>query len=547
VAAEVRALDELPSWAAAAGHARELSSRTLAELFAEDPGRVEALSFEAFGMLLDLSRQRLTPQTLRLLAALAREAGLERRIAAMFAGERINVTEGRPVLHVALRARRGTRIEVDGEDVVPAVHEVLDRMAELAERVRSGAWRGHTGEPIEAVVNIGIGGSHLGPEMAAVALAVQVPDALELRFLSNVDGADAARALRGLDPARTLAIVASKTFTTLETMTNARTVRDWLTSALGEDAVPRHMVAVSTSAARVRDFGIDPDNMLGFWDWVGGRFSIDSAIGLSTMIAVGPQAFAELLAGMRAVDEHLLEAPLERSLPVLMGLVSVWNRTLLGHPTVAVLPYAQELARFPAYLQQLEMESNGKRVTQGGELVRWPTAPVLWGEPGTNGQHSFHQLLHQGTEIVPAELIAFTHAVRETGVHHELLLANMLGQAQALSFGRSADELRELGVSEQQIAHRVCPGDRPSTVVLVDGPLTARALGSLVALYEHRVLTEGVVWGIDSFDQWGVELGKQLAGSLADDLTAEQSPAERHDAATQALLRRIRVARGHAA
>ncbi|MCU0314177.1 MAG: glucose-6-phosphate isomerase [Solirubrobacteraceae bacterium] len=544
--APVRALDTLPSWPALREHAAALAPQTLAGLFAADPGRADALRFEADGLLLDLSRQRLTPETLTRLVALAREAGLEERIAAMFAGEHLNVSEDRAVLHVALRAARGTRIVTAGEDVVPGVHAVLDRMAAFAERVRSGAWTGATGKPIRAVVNIGIGGSHLGPEMAAIALAAETPDDLELRFLSNVDGSDAWRAMRGLDPAQTLVIVASKTFTTLETMTNARTVRDWITGALGPDAVAKHMVAVSTSEERVRAFGIDPENMFGFWDWVGGRYSMDSAIGLSTMIAIGPPAFGELLAGFRAVDEHLRSAPLEENLPVLMGLVSVWNRNLLGLPTVAVLPYAQELARFPAYLQQLEMESNGKHVMADGTPVRWATSPVLWGEPGTNGQHSFHQLLHQGTEVVPAELIAFTQPRHDLGDHHDLLLANLLGQAEALAFGRSADELRALGSPEEQIAHRVCPGDRPSSVLLVDGPITPHALGRLVALYEHRVLTEGVLWGIDSFDQWGVELGKVLATAVAAELTAPEPPELAHDPATNALIARLRAARGRA-
>ena len=537
-------LDTLPSWAALQAHAAEIADSTIGDLFAADPARGDALTFEAEGLLLDASKQRVTPRTIELLAALAREAGLEERIAAMFAGEHVNVSEDRAALHVALRAPRGTRVETGGEDVVPAVHEVLDRMAAFAERVRSGEWTGATGERIRTVVNIGIGGSYLGPEMAAIALAAYVPDELDLRFLSNVDGSDFWRVTRDLDPASTLVIVASKTFTTLETMTNAHTMRDWIVGALGEDAVARHVVAVSTNEQRVRDFGIDPANMFGFWDWVGGRYSMDSAIGLSTMIAIGPEGFADLLGGFHAIDEHLREAPLERNLPVLMGLLSVWNRNVLGLPTVAVLPYCQELARFPAYLQQLEMESNGKHVRTDGSRVRWATSPVLWGEPGTNGQHSFHQLLHQGTEIVPAELIAFTRPLHDVGPHHDLLLANLLGQAEALAFGRSADELRALGSPEEQIPHRVCEGDRPSSVLLVDGAITPAAVGKLVALYEHRVLTEGVLWGIDSFDQLGVELGKVAAGTLADELTAQAAPALGHDAATNALVRRLRAARG---
>ncbi|HMS61609.1 MAG TPA: glucose-6-phosphate isomerase [Solirubrobacteraceae bacterium] len=540
------ALDRLPSWPAVETHARELSGRTLRDLFDADPGRADALTFEAEGLLLDVTRQRVTSETLALLVRLAREAGLEERIAAMFAGEHINVSEDRAVLHVALRAPRGTRIATGGEDVVGAVHDVLDRMADLAERVRSGAWRGATGARIRTIVNVGIGGSYLGPEMAALALDADTPDDLEVRFLSNVDGSDVVRVTRGLDPSETLVIIASKTFTTLETMTNAHTMRDWITAALGEAAVAQHMVALSTNTEGVAAFGIDPDNMFGFWDWVGGRYSMDSAIGLSTMIAIGPAAFGELLAGFHAIDEHLRTAPLEENLPVLLGLLGVWNRNLMGHRTVAVLPYAQELARFPAYLQQLEMESNGKHVMLDGTPVRWDTSPVLWGEPGTNGQHSFHQLLHQGTEIVPAELLAFTQPRREVGLHHDLLMANLLGQAEALAFGRSAEQLRALGIPEDQVPHRVCEGDRPSSVLLVDGPITPRALGMLVALYEHRALTEGVLWGIDSFDQWGVELGKVLAGAIADELTADAPPDLGHDPATNALVRRLRAARGRA-
>ncbi len=540
----VQALDALPSWAALRAHADELSSTTLKDLFAADPARGDALTFEAEGLLLDASKQRVTPQTLALLVALAREAGVEERIAALLAGEHVNVSEDRAALHVALRAPRGARIETGGADVVPAVHAVLGRMADFAQRVRSGGWTGATGKRIRTVVNIGIGGSYLGPEMAALALAAYTPDDLELRFLSNVDGADCRRVTRGLDPAETLVIVASKTFTTLETMANAHTMRDWIVSALGEDAVASHVVAVSTNADGVRAFGIDPQNMFGFWDWVGGRYSMESAIGLSTMIAIGPEGFAELLGGFHAVDEHLRATPLERNLPVLLGLLSVWNRNLLGYPTVAVLPYCQELARFPAYLQQLEMESNGKHVMLDGTPVRWGTSPVLWGEPGTNGQHSFHQLLHQGTEIVPCELIAFAQPLHELGAHHDLLLANLLGQAQALAFGRSAQELRDLGSPEEQIPHRVCEGNRPSTVILLDGAITPGAVGRLVALYEHRVLVEGVLWGIDSFDQWGVELGKALAGTIADELTADAPPQLGHDAATNALIGRLRAARG---
>ncbi|MCD6725627.1 MAG: glucose-6-phosphate isomerase [Solirubrobacteraceae bacterium] len=542
-----RALDELPSWGALRTHADELRGRTLRALWDEEgPGRAAALALDARGMRLDLTKQRITSRTLALLVAAAREAGLPQRVAAMFDGEEVNVSERRPALHVALRAPRGTRIAVRGRNVVPDVHEVLGRMAAFAGAVRSGAHVGASGRPLRNVVNIGIGGSHLGPEMATIALAAYAKEGLRSRFVSNVDGSDLWAATRDLDPAETLVVVVSKTFSTLETMENARAARAWLVDALGEDAVASNVVAVSTDERRVRDFGIDPQRMFGFWDWVGGRYSVGSAVGLSLMVAIGPERFGELLAGMREIDEHLREAPLERCLPVLLGLVSVWNRSLLGHPTVAVLPYCAELARLPAYLQQLEMESNGKRVMLDGAPVRWPTAPVLWGEPGTNGQHSFHQLLHQGTEVVPAELIGFSEPLHPIGRHHDLLLANMLAQAQALAFGRGVEELRTAGVPEDQVAHRACPGDRPSTTLLVDGPLTPHALGRLIALWEHRVLVEGVMWGIDSFDQWGVELGKELAGGLADELTAAEPPELTHDAATNELVRRLRRARGRA-
>ncbi|CAB4868919.1 unannotated protein [freshwater metagenome] len=542
---EATALDRLASWEALQAHARSLESRPLAQL-AQEPGRDQALRLEALGLVLDLNKQRVTEQTLALLVELAREAGLPERIAAMFAGEHINPTEDRAVLHVALRAPADRVIVTGGRDVVPDVHAELERMTGFAQAVRSGAWTGSTGRPLRNIVNIGIGGSHLGPEMAAIALAAYAREDLTCRFVSNVDAADLISALRGLDPAETLVVVVSKTFSTLETMRNAQAARRWLTDALGEEAVSRQMVAVSTDADRVQAFGIDRQAMFGFWDWVGGRYSMDSAVGLALMLAIGPETFGELLAGFHEVDEHLRTTPLERNIPVLLGLISVWNRSVLGLPTLAVLPYSAELARFPAYLQQLEMESNGKRVMLDGTPVRWPTSPVLWGEPGTNGQHSFHQLLHQGTEIVPVEFLGFTQPIREVGDHHDLLLANMLARAQALAFGRSEQELRAAGAPEGQVAHRVCPGDRPSLTILIDGALTPRALGVLVALYEHRVLTEGVLWGIDSFDQWGVELGKVLAGTLAADLTADGAPAPVHDSATNELVRRIRAARGRA-
>ncbi len=529
--------DALPSAAALRAHAAAERDTTLAELFASDPDRGTRLSAEACGIYLDYAKQHVTDQTLALLLAAAEEAGLRERIAAMFAGEHINRTEDRAVLHVALRAPAGTVIETGGEDVVPAVHEVLARMADFAERVRSGAWTGATGEPVRNIVNIGIGGSHLGPEMAVLALEDHVREDLTLRFVSNVDGSDLVAKTAGLDPAQTLIVVVSKTFGTLETLENAKAARAWIVDALGEDAVARHVVAVSTNEERVRDFGIDPANMFGFWDWVGGRYSVDSAVGLAIMLAVGPEAFGELLGGMRAMDEHLLAAPWDQNLPVLLGLIGVWNATLRGHDTLAVLPYEAALSRFPAYLQQLTMESNGKRVTDGGEPVGYGTAPILWGEPGTNGQHSFHQLLHQGTRVVPADIIGFTAPRHELGRHHDLLLANLLAQAEALAFGRQAPGE----------PHRVCPGDRPSTTILVDGPLTPAALGKLVALYEHRVLVEGVLWGIDSFDQWGVELGKVLAGAIAEELETDAPPAPgAHDGSTAELLRRARVARGRA-
>ena len=527
--------DALPSAPALRAHAAAQSAMTLADLFAADAGRGTRLAAEGCGIYADFAKQHVTDQTLTLLLAAAAEAGLAERIAAMFAGERINRSEDRAVLHVALRAPREAVITTDGENVVPAVHEVLGRMAAFAERVRGGDWVGATGEPVRSIVNIGIGGSHLGPEMAVVALGDHVRDDLTVRFVSNVDGSDLTDKLAGLDPAQTLVVVVSKTFGTLETLENAAGARDWIVAALGEDAVAQHMVAVSTNADRVREFGIDPANMFGFWDWVGGRYSIGSAVGLSIMLAIGPAAFSDFLSGLRVVDEHLLQTPWERSLPVLLGLIDVWNATLLGHDTLAVLPYESALARFPAYLQQLTMESGGKRVTESGEPVGSGTAPILWGEPGTNGQHSFHQLLHQGTRVVPADFVGFTAPRHELGRHHDLLLANLLAQAQALAFGREAPGE----------PHRVCPGNRPSTTLLVDGALTPAALGKLVALYEHRVLVAGVLWGIDSFDQWGVELGKALAGTLADELTSATAPvAGAHDSSTGELLRRVRVARG---
>jgi glucose-6-phosphate isomerase len=509
-------LTRSPAWLELERHHAEVRDLRLRDLFAQDDGRVERLSFEAAGIHADLSKHRVTAETVALLLALAGERRVEERRDAMFRGEHVNTTENRPALHVALRMPRGRTLVVDGRDVVHDVHDVLDRMSSLADRVRSGEWRGHSGQRIRAVVNIGIGGSDLGPAMAYEALRSFSERRLTVRFVSNVDATDLVEKLRGLEPAETLVIVSSKTFTTVETMTNARGARQWLLDGLGGDetAIAKHVVAVSTNLEAVSEFGIDTANAFGFWDWVGGRYSLDSAIGLSTMIAIGPEAFGDMLAGFHAVDRHFAETPLERNLPALMGLLAVWYRDFFGTQTHAVLPYEQYLARFPAYLQQLVMESNGKRVTLDGDPVGTGTAPVVWGEPGTNGQHSFHQLLHQGTVLVPADVIAFARASNPLGEHQDLLLANALAQAQALAFGRTADELRAAGVPEELVPHKVMPGNRPTTFLLLDR-LSPFALGSLVALYEHVVFTQGAVWGIDSFDQWGVELGKELAVALA--------------------------------
>jgi glucose-6-phosphate isomerase len=517
----------------------------LRDLFSTDEGRAERLAVEAVGLYADLSKHRVTDETLRLLVQLAEESGVEERRAAMFAGERINETEARAVLHVALRAPLGERIEVDGVDVVPLVHEVLERMAGFADRVRSGDWRGHTGRRIRAVVNIGIGGSDLGPVMAYEALRHYSDRDLSFRFVSNVDGTDFAEATRDLDPAETLFIVCSKTFTTLETMTNARTARDWLLGGMDGDetAVARHFVAVSTNESEVTAFGIDSTNMFGFWDWVGGRYSMDSAIGLSTMIAIGPAGFQEMLSGFHAMDEHFRQAPFEANLPVLMGLLTVWYVDFFGVQTQAVLPYDQYLKRFPAYLQQLTMESNGKHVTLGGARVDVPTGPVYWGEPGTNGQHSFYQLIHQGTSLIPCDFIAFSRSLNPLGDHHDILVANALAQSEALAFGKTPDEVRAEGTPESLVPHRVFEGNRPSTTILVD-QLTPFSLGTLVALYEHSVFTQGAIWGIDSFDQWGVELGKVLAQRIIGELAgAPDSGTAAHDGSTQALIRRYREQR----
>ena len=537
-------LRELGSWLALERHHEQIDGRHLRELFAADPERGTRLTAEAAGLYLDYSKHRVTEETISLLARLADERGLAERREAMFRGERINVSEDRPALHVALRMPRERSLVVDGIDVVKQVHEVLDRMATFSERVRRGEWRGHSGEPIRNLVNIGIGGSDLGPEMAYEALrhySRSAPRELTFRFVSNVDGTDFAEATRDLDPAQTLFVVCSKTFTTLETMTNARTAREWLLAGLGAgaEAIADHFVAVSTNAEAVGEFGIDPENVFEFWDWVGGRYSLGSAIGISTMVAIGPERFAELLAGFHALDEHFREAPTERNLPALVGLLGVWYADFFGAQTTAVLPYDQYLKRFPAYLQQLTMESNGKRVTLAGDGVEHETAAVLWGEPGTNGQHSFHQLLHQGTKLVPCDFIGFCEPLNPLGDHHDLLIANLFAQTQALAFGRSTDEVRAEGVPEELVAHRVFDGNRPSTTILAQR-LTPAALGSLVALYEHAVFTQGTVWGIDSFDQWGVELGKLLAKRIVPELQSSDEPELVHDSSTAALVRRYR-------
>jgi glucose-6-phosphate isomerase len=537
-------LPERPAWRALQAHFEQIRDAHLRDLFAQDPGRATRMTAEVGGVLLDFSKNRITDDTLRLLLQLARECGLRDRVGAMFAGEKINVTEGRAVLHVALRAPRDAQIVTDGVNVVPQVHAVLDRMAGFAQRVRDGSWTGHTGRRIRNVVNIGIGGSDLGPVMAYEALRYYADAALTLRFVSNVDGTDLVEATRGLDPAETLFVVASKTFTTLETMTNARSAREWLLGGLDGDrrAVQRHFVAVSTNAAKVAEFGIDPANMFEFWDWVGGRFSMDSAIGLSTMIAIGPQRFRELLAGFHEMDEHFRSAPFEQNLPVLMALLTIWYVNFFGVETIAVLPYDQYLKRFPAYLQQLTMESNGKSVALDGRGVGYATSPIWWGEPGTSGQHSFYQLLHQGTRLVPCDFLAFARPLNPLGRHHDLLLANALAQAEALAFGKTADQVAAEGVADRLAPHRTFPGNRPSNFLLID-QLTPRTLGLLVALYEHLVFVQGAIWDIDSFDQWGVELGKVLAERIAPELESPDEPALGHDASTNRLIRRYRAVR----
>ncbi len=515
----------------------------LRQLFADDPGRAERFAAEGAGLYLDYSKHRVTSQTLDLLLRLAAECDLRGRIDAMFRGEKINVTEQRAVLHVALRAPRTASIVVDGHDVVPDVRAVLDRMAEFSNNIRNGTWRGHTGKRIRNVINIGIGGSDLGPVMAYEALSDYSALDMRFRFVSNVDGTDFAEAVRDLDPAETLFIVSSKTFTTLETMTNAHTAREWSVRALGnEKAVAKHFVAVSTNAEEVSKFGIDTANMFGFWDWVGGRYSMDSAIGLSTMLAIGSDGFRDLLAGFHDMDEHFLSTPFERNLPVLMGLLVVWYSNFFGAQTVAVLPYDQYLKRFPAYLQQLTMESNGKHVTLEGARVDYDTAPIFWGEPGTNGQHSFYQLIHQGTRLIPCDFIGFCQTLNPLGNHHALLMANVFAQSEALAFGKTAEEVKAEGTPDWLVPHRTFEGNRPSSTILADR-LTPRTLGALVGLYEHSVFTQGAIWNIDSFDQWGVELGKVLAGKIIPELEAATEPSLQHDSSTNALIRRYRARR----
>ncbi len=529
------------AWKALEAHSKEIQKSHLRNLFADDPKRGERLTLEAVGIYFDYSKNLITDETLKLLLQLAEESGLRARIDAMFRGEKINVTEKRAVLHVALRAPRGTSIVVDGVNVVPEVHAVLDKMTDFSNRVRSGAWKGHTGKRIRNVINIGIGGSDLGPVMAYEALKHYSDRNMTFRFVSNVDGTDFAEAVQDLDPSETLFIISSKTFTTLETMTNAHSARDWSLAGLGGDekSVAKHFVAVSTNTAEVEKFGIDTANMFGFWDWVGGRYSMDSAIGLSTMIAVGPDNFRAMLDGFHQVDEHFRTTPFERNLPVLMGLLGVWYNNFFGAQTVAVLPYEQYLKRFPAYLQQLTMESNGKHVTLDGTRVNYDTGPIYWGEPGTNGQHSFYQLIHQGTRLIPCDFIAFVQPLNALGPHHDMLLANVFAQTEALAFGKTPEQVKAEGTPDWLVPHRVFEGNRPSNTILAE-QLTPEALGKLVALYEHSVFTQGTIWNIDSFDQWGVELGKALAQRIIPEIESKTEPALKHDSSTNALIRRYR-------
>ncbi|MDE1175260.1 MAG: glucose-6-phosphate isomerase [Edaphobacter sp.] len=533
-------LTDRAAWKGLAANAEQIRGKHMRELFQSDPGRGERLTLEAEGLFLDYSKNRVTDETLKLLIALAEESGLKARTEAMFTGEKINITENRAVLHTALRAPKDATIVVDGENVVPAVHEVLDKMAGFADKIRSGEWKGHTGKRIKNVVNIGIGGSDLGPVMAYEALKHYSQRDLTFRFVSNVDGTDFAEAVVDLDPEETLFLVASKTFTTQETMTNAHTARDWSLAKLGDEkAVAKHFVAISTNAKEVAKFGIDTANMFGFWDWVGGRYSMDSAIGLSTMIAIGPKNFGEMLAGFHAMDVHFRTAPIEKNMPALLGLLTVWYTEFFDAQTQAVLPYEQYLKRFPAYLQQLTMESNGKHVTLDGATVNYQTGAIYWGEPGTNGQHSFYQLIHQGTRLIPCDFIAFIKSLNPLGRHHDMLLANVFAQAEALAFGKTAEQVKAEGTPDWLVPHRVFEGNRPSNVILVD-ELTPAVLGKLVALYEHAVFTQGVVWDIDSFDQWGVELGKVLATKILGELESKDEPKLAHDSSTTNLINRYR-------
>jgi len=536
-----KSVTERGAWNALLAHYQKVRDLHLRELFADDATRGKRMTIDAVGLYLDYSKNRVTDETLKLLVQLADESGLRERIDAMFRGEKINITEKRAVLHVALRAPKGASIVVDGENVVPQVHAVLDKMADFSNRVRSGAWKGYTGKRIRNVINIGIGGSDLGPVMAYEALKHYSDRAMTFRFVSNVDGTDFAEAVRDLEPAETLFIISSKTFTTLETMTNGRTARDWLVAGFGGDekAVARHFVAVSTNAAEVTKFGIDTANMFGFWDWVGGRYSMDSAIGLSTMIAIGRDNFRAMLDGFHQMDDHFRTTPFDRNLPVLMGLLAVWYNDFFGAQTVAVLPYEQYLKRFPAYLQQLTMESNGKHVTLDGSKVPCDTSPVYWGEPGTNGQHSFYQLIHQGTRLIPCDFIAFYQTLNPLGRHHDILLANVFAQAEALAFGKTPEQVKAEGTPDWLVPHRVFEGNRPSNTILAER-LTPEMLGKLVALYEHSVFTQGTIWNIDSFDQWGVELGKQLAQRIIPELESKQEPALNHDSSTNKLIRQYR-------
>jgi glucose-6-phosphate isomerase len=546
MAAQVQPLTKPPgtrqaAWRALASHYKTISKLHLRQLFADDPKRGERLVVEAVGLYLDYSKNRITDETLRLLLELAEESGLRARIDAMFRGEKINVTEKRAVLHVALRAPRDESIVVDGKNVVPEVHAVLDRMADFSNRVRSGDWKGYTGKRIRNVINVGIGGSDLGPVMAYEALKHYSDRAMTSRFVSNVDGTDFAEAVRDLDPTETLFIISSKTFTTLETMTNAHTAREWSLAGLGGDekSVAKHFVAVSTNAAEVEKFGIDTANMFEFWDWVGGRYSMDSAIGLSTMVAIGPENFQAMLSGFHQMDEHFRTAPFERNLPVLLGLLAIWYNDFFGAQTVAVLPYEQYLKRFPAYLQQLTMESNGKHVTLEGKQVKHDTSPIYWGEPGTNGQHSFYQLIHQGTRLIPCDFIAFSKPLNPLGRHHDILIANVCAQTEALAFGKTPEQVAAEGTPKWLVPHRVFEGNRPSNTILAD-KLTPETLGKLVALYEHSVFTQGTIWNIDSFDQWGVELGKVLAQRIIPELESTTEPQLAHDSSTNNLIRYYR-------